>query len=228
MYHYKGLNRGGNQRSKGQGSSKNNSQQHQNRAHQVASNDNNNKEFDLEPFAPGPIAAAFMVAKRPLQSQKTKTGSITWFLNLCASRYLCNDQSFFSNTRAKSIDFVTAAGQVIQTKEIGTVLIPLVGGNNIELHNVALAPGCNSNLISLRQLRESGITYYNDPAAMTLMRNGEVIARAKRDRNLFTLDLAQPRRVMTVVNKRLKAMAITERGQLTHLVSQNKCIRLWH
>lgn len=87
-----------------------------------------------------------------------KPSNSTWFLDSCASRHLCNDQSLFSNTRAKSIDLVTAAGEVIRTEEVGTVSIPLANGTTIELHNVALAPGCDSNLISLGQLRESGIT----------------------------------------------------------------------
>lgn len=53
---------------------------------------------------------------------------------------------------------------------------------------------------------------------MTLMRDGKVIAHAKRERNLFTLELAQPG----------KAMAMTGLGRPTHLVSQNRRIRLWH
>lgn len=82
---------------------------------------------------------------------------------------MCNDRQSFSNTRAKSIDFVTAAGQVIRTEEIGTVSIPLADGTKIELHNIALAPRCDSNLISLGQLREGGITYHDSPTSMTLM-----------------------------------------------------------
>lgn len=60
------------------------------------------------------------------------------------------------------------------------------------------------------------------------MKNGEVIARAKRDQNLFIFDLAQPRRAMTIVKNRPKAMAITGKGRTTYLVSQNKRIQLWH
>lgn len=121
-----------------------------------------------------------------------------------------------------------AAGQIIRTKEIGTVLISLAGEDNIKLHNIALTPGYDSNLISLGYLHESKIIYHNNPAVMILMRNGKVIARAKRDQNLFTLNLAQPGKAMTVINKKSKAMAITRWRQPTHLVSQNKCIRLWH
>lgn len=43
-----------------------------------------------------------------------------------------------------------AIRQVIQTKEIvGTISILLVGNNIIELHNITLASGYNSNLIYL-------------------------------------------------------------------------------
>lgn len=101
-----------------------------------------------------------------------------------------------------------AIRQVIQTKEIGKILILFVGGDNIKLHNVVLAFGCNSNLISLKQLYKSEITYHNNPMAMVLMRNGEVIARIKTDWNLFTLGFAQPRKAITVVNKKSKAMGI--------------------
>ncbi len=83
--------------------------------------------------------------------QKVEANS-TWFLDSCASRHLCNDWRLFSNLKAKSIDFVTAAGQVIRTEEIGNVSIALADGNNIELKNVVLAPGCDSNLILLGQL----------------------------------------------------------------------------
>lgn len=62
---------------------------------------------------------------------------------------------------------------------------------------------------------------------MTLMRNKEVITRTKKNWNLFTLNLAQLEKAMTVINKRLKIMAITEQGRPTHLVSQKKRIRLW-
>ena len=126
---------------------------------------------------------------------------------------------------------MTAAGQVIRTEEIGNVSIPLADGSTIELHNVALAPGCDSNLISLGQLRESGITYHDNPVAMTLMKDGKVIPHARKNRNLFTLKLAQPGRAMATiktVNIQPKAMAITGRGRPIHLVSKNKRIRLWH
>ena len=196
-----------------------------NRAHQAAENRSakHDDDSDPEPFTPGPVGTAFMVKEQRLQ--RTSRSSSSWFLDSCASRHLCNDRRLFTNTRAKSIDFITAAGQVIRTEEIGTVSIPLTDGTTIELQNVALAPGCDSNLISLGQLRESGITYHDDPDSMTLMKSGSIIARAKRNHNLFTLDLAMPGQIMSAISR---AMAITGRGRPTHLVSQNKRIRLWH
>lgn len=50
------------------------------------------------------------------------------------------------------------------------------------------------------------------------MKNKKIIIHAKRKQNLFTFDPAQPRKVM----------AMTGQGQLTHLVSKNKCIQLWY
>lgn len=55
---------------------------------------------------------------------------------------------------------MTAAGQVIQINKIGTFAIPLSGGKTIKLHNIAYAPECNTNLISLGQVCKSGILFY--------------------------------------------------------------------
>lgn len=91
-----------------------------------------------------------------------------------------------------------AVEQVMQTEEIGTVFIPLAD-NNMELHNVVLAAGYDSNLISLGQLRETGITYHDNPTTMTLIRHGKVITHIKQTQKLFTLDLAHLVRAMAVI-----------------------------
>ena len=121
---------------------------------------------------------------------------------------------------------MTVSGQLIRTEEIGTVSILLSSGISIELHNVALAPTCDSNLILLSQLRKSGITYNDSLTAMTLIKKGKIIAQAKRNQNLFTLNLALPGQAMSVKAKAI--MAVKRRGRPTHLVSQNKCVRIWH
>ncbi len=103
------------------------------------------------------------------------------------------------------------------------ISIPSTGSTTIKLYNVALAPNYNSNLILLGQLQKSGIIYYDSPNAMMLMRKGRIIAQARRDQNLFILDLALPGQAMSV---RTRAMAITGRGRSTYFVSQNKQIRI--
>lgn len=80
------------------------------------------------------------------------------------------------------------------------------------MYNVALVLEYDSNLISLEQLRESRIIYYDNPEAMTLMKDGKVIIYTKKERNIFTLNLAQPG----------KAMARTDQRRPTYLINQNK------
>ncbi len=82
-----------------------------NRAHQAVENRSikHDDNSDPEPFVPGPIGTAFMVRDR---LQEVGANS-TWLLDSYASRHLCNDRRLFNNLRTKSINFVTAAGQVI-------------------------------------------------------------------------------------------------------------------
>ena len=103
------------------------------RVHQAAENAEDSD--NVEPFAPGPVGKACMAKKQQLKKVDTNI----WFLNLYASRHLCNNCKLFRSTHAKNIDFLTAAGQVIRTNKIGTVAIPLLNGKTIELHNVAYA-----------------------------------------------------------------------------------------
>lgn len=122
-----------------------------------------------------------------------------WYLDLCALRHLTNNKDLFiTELRPKCLDITTAGGQVLPAEGVGTVAIPFSDGSSIELRDVAYATGCDANLISLGQLRESDIKYVNNPEAMTLMRSGRPIAHARRDRNLFVLDLATPGKVMQV------------------------------
>ncbi len=148
-----------------------------------------------------------------------RTPRDVWYLDSCASRHLTNNKNLFVNDlRPKCLDFTTAGGQILRAEGIGTIAIPLSDGSSLRLRDVAYAPDCDSNLISLGQLRESDITYVDNSKAMTLMQAGHAIAHAKRDRNLFVLELAIPN----------KAMQVTGRGRPTHLVSKNRKIRIWH
>lgn len=61
---------------------------------------------------------------------------------------------------------------------------------------------------------------------MTFMKKGEVIAQAKRNQILFTLDLALLSQAMSVKAKAI--IAVKKQGWPTQLVNQNKCVRIWH
>ena len=177
------------------------------------------EDEEPEPFQPGRPTTAFQATSLEKTSEKR-----TWYLDSGASRDLCNDRSLFSNLRPMSINFIKAGKKIIRSEEIGTVSIPLADGKSIELLDTVLVPECDSNLISLGQLRETGITFHDNPSHMTLMRHGVVIVKAKRHRNLFILDRAIPETVMKVRNL---AMA-TGKSRPTHLVSKNKKVRIWH
>lgn len=127
----------------------------QNQAHRAVEQDEE-EDSDPEPFVPDPVRKAYM-AKELLE----KTTSSTWFLDSFASRDFCNNRELFRSIQPKSIDFVIAVGQIIQTSEVRTVAIPLFNGKIIEVHHVAFTSDCNSNLISFDQLYKSGIIYHN-------------------------------------------------------------------
>lgn len=138
---------------------------------------------------------------------------------------------------------------MIRSEYVVTVVIPLKDDQSIKLEGVTYPPESNSNLISLCQLRESGIGYQDDPTSMTLRRGSEVIAYAKRNQNLFILDTvtvgkfmlateavtttnrtptAPPATTPTTTPTKTRAMAISGRGRPTHLVSKHKKVRVRH
>ena len=100
-----------------------------------------------------------------------------------------------------------------------TIVLPLENSSELTLSNVAYAPECDSNLISLGQLREIGISYHDHPGCMVLKQGGNVIGAATRKKNLFVLDTQSPSD---------KAMLVKRRRRPTYLLSKNLQIRLWH
>lgn len=56
------------------------------------------------------------------------------------------------------------------------------------------------------------------------MNNKEIITLAKKDQNLFTLNLAQSKKVMTVINKKPNITAITEQCLPTYLAKKTMTI----
>lgn len=206
-------------RNKSHESSRSNHQQAKRNRANIATSTNDN-DSNPEPFKPG---MANMAKESRQQAPKG-----VWYFDSCASRHLTNNRNLFiKELRPKCLDFTTAGGQTLRAESIGTIAIPLDDGSSIRLERVAYAPECDSNLISLGQLRDSNITYVDNPDAMTLMQGGQAIAHARRDRNLFILDLATPNKVMQVTQPP-RAMMTQGRGRPTHLISKNKRVRIWH
>lgn len=79
-----------------------------------------------------------------------------------------------------SIDFVTARKKIIYLKKIGIVSIFLANRKFIKLLDIALVSEYNSNLISLEQLQKMGITFYDNPSYIILIKHGVVIVQVKR------------------------------------------------
>ena len=130
----------------------------------------------------------------------------------------CNNRERFADLRPKSYKFVTVGGTIIRLSQVGTIILPLENGLQLTLSNFAFTPECDSNLISLGQLWETGISYHNYPEEMILKQGGEIIRSATRKRNLFILDISPP----------LKTILVRDRGRPTYLLSSNPQIRLWH
>lgn len=93
------------------------------------------------------------IAKKSIQVPKS-----VWYLDSCAFQHLTNNRHLFiTKLQSKCLNFTTARSQVLKTKRIETIAIPLIDKTSIKLHDVTYAPHCNINLISLGQLTDSKI-----------------------------------------------------------------------
>lgn len=140
-----------------------------------------------------------------------------WYLDLYTSQNFTNNKDLFvKELRPQYLNFKTAGDRIFQVKRIGMIIIPISDGSSLKLWDVAYAPDCNSNLISLGQLHDSNITYVDNSEAIILMQAEHPIAYTKCDQKFFVLKLATPN----------KAMQITRYAQPTYLVSKNRKVRV--
>lgn len=93
-----------------------------------------------------------------------------WYLDPCAFHHLINNKDLFiKELYPKYLEFIIAGGQTLYIESIGTIVILLADRSSMKLKRVVYIPECDSNLILLRKLYESKITYIDNPNAMTLM-----------------------------------------------------------
>lgn len=148
----------------------NNSAKPQPQRANAATNIIDEDDSDLESFCSG---KALMTTESSIISRT----QLTWYLDSCASRYLTNNQSLFvGKIQPKTWDFTTVKGQVIRLEGVGMVRIALTNRVSIELEGVTLVPECKSNLISLGQLQDNKITYYDKDIHMLLTQGDLPIA----------------------------------------------------
>ena len=140
-----------------------------------------NEQDDSNP-KPYPAGRAFMTW------EVDENQSEEWYLDLCASRYICNNRENIANLRSKSYKFVTSRGTIIRSSQVRTITFPLKNCLQLKLSNVAFTPEYDSKLIFLGQLQETGISYHDYPKQMVLKQGGEIIESATRIRNDFVLD----------------------------------------
>lgn len=129
-----------------------------------------------------PIKKAFM-------TQETSIHQGSQSLNFCASRYICNKRESFFSLYLKSYGFVTADRDSIRSKKMAIIKLTLLNQLDMILSNIAFAPRCNFNLISLSQLREIRILYYDYPKSIILKKAEIIIGSIQRKKNLFILNL---------------------------------------
>lgn len=123
-----------------------------------------------------------------------------WYLDYCTLRYICNNWKLFLNLRSKNYEFIIAGEEVIQPQEVGTVHFSLPNRKVTQL-NIANTPKCDSNLISLRQLRKSGILYHDHLDFMILKQRRSTIALAVRYKNLFIFETTLKNKTILVWEK---------------------------
>ena len=102
-------------------------------------------------------------------------------------------------------------GKIIYFQEVGIVhLLLQIGKTTMTLLNVAYALKCDSNLISLEQLHESGILYHNHLNSMVLKQGKSTFGVANRYKNLYVFK----------IGLKAKAILMKKRGRPTYLLSK--------
>ena len=167
-----------------------------------------------DPFIPGHNTLA-LVAKKILIGIERPDN--IQYLDFGASWHFCKNRVIFKDLWPMSIKFSTASKMIFYSQKISTITICLSNKQSIELFNIALVLKCKFNLISLVQLWETGIIYYDESIRMTLIKRKNIITHTRQDQNFFVLNLIKPK----------KAMIISRKGPI-YIVNWNKQINIWY
>lgn len=177
------------------------------KAHKVIEVDETGSESSDEPLK------ANMVHESPDISMKDKR----WYIDSCASRHMTFQRNLFTSMASVRHDFQTAASHTMASEGTGSIRIKMQGGKEINLDGVSYIPTCASNLLSLSRLKEIGITYHDHDEYMILKQGKEEIAKAKRLRHLYVLDIESIDKVL-----------MTGQGRPNFLEAKTEAEQLWH
>ena len=140
-----------------------------------------------------------------------------WYIDSCCSRHLTNDRSILESIKSQHILFDTAnQGGSMEATEVGIATLNLPKGVTLRLPGVAYVPNATDNLISVGRLRDSGVTYHDAESGMLLKQYGRPIALAKREGNLFAMNVIR------------KEKAMSAKGRPTYLQGTIAEQQLWH
>ncbi|SLM34672.1 Zinc finger, CCHC-type [Lasallia pustulata] len=140
----------------------------------------NSEDSDAEPSTPGRGQLNMIASAR--------SNSYDWYIDSGASEHITNQQHLFLNLEPYNKKFETASGNMVSAVGKGVVEICTRTGT-VQIKDVALIPQATTNLISLGQLQQSGISYHDEGTKMTLKKKDRTVASAQRIGNLYILDI---------------------------------------
>ena len=140
----------------------------------------NSEDSDAEPSTPGRGQLNMIASAR--------SNLYNWYIDSGASEHIMNQRHLFLNLEPYNKKFKTVSGNMVSAVGKGVVEIHMKTGT-VQIKDVALVLQATTNLISLGQLQQSGITYHNEDTKMTLKKEGRTVASAQRIGNLYILDI---------------------------------------
>src|SRR6266480_1512796 len=141
-----------------------------------------------EPPTTGKANATFADPDKVLTAHGEHTAPTpdAWYVDSGASNHVTGSKEHFTSyTPVKGQELEVANGFRLHVKGKGDLIVP--GTDGLVLQNVWHVPGMASNLVSLGQLEDRGITMAKWQDALALIRAGKAVASIHRLGRLYTL-----------------------------------------
>ncbi|SLM37807.1 Zinc finger, CCHC-type [Lasallia pustulata] len=130
----------------------------------------NSEDSDAEPSTPGRGQLNMIASAR--------SNLYDWYIDSGASEHITNQQHLFLNLEPYNKKFETASGNMVSAVGKGVVEIRTRTGT-VQIKDVALIPQATTNLKSLGQLQQSGISYHDEGTKITLKKKDRIVASAQ-------------------------------------------------